>query len=83
MRDGLESRLTMTVTTASQIGGWGKTLGYRLAASGELPGAVRIGGRWTVGIARFAAALGLDPDEVRAAAAAIETDLARGGGGAA
>lgn len=36
-------RMTITVTEAAELLGIGRTLAYRLASSGELPGVVRIG----------------------------------------
>jgi excisionase family DNA binding protein len=36
------------LTEAAKLAGKGKSWAYRLAALGELPGAVRLGGRWYV-----------------------------------
>jgi excisionase family DNA binding protein len=54
-----DSRRTLTVAEAARLLGIGRSLAYELARRGELPGALRLGGRIVVSRAaleRFLAA---------------------------
>jgi excisionase family DNA binding protein len=46
-------RITYTVEEAADLLGLGRSLAYKLAASGELPGVRRLGGRYVVSKAAF------------------------------
>ncbi len=51
---------TLTIPQAAEILGVSREVGYRAAAEGELPGALRLGKRWIVGTAVLLRAIGLE-----------------------
>ena len=48
--EDLEGRATVNVETAAAVLGISRDLAYRLAADGELPGVLRLGGRILISV---------------------------------
>lgn len=55
-----EARKTVTVAEAAKLLGIGRSLAYELARRGELPGALRLGGRIVVSRAALERFLAVD-----------------------
>lgn len=64
----LRSRTTVTIEEAAKVLGIGRGTAYEAAARGELPGALRLGGRWVVATAPLLRAIGADNAEGTGAA---------------
>lgn len=81
--DELRTQAVTDVDTAAKVLRKSRAAGYRLAASGELPGVRRLGSRYVVVTAELLAWLGLNEDAPAATnGEGIDADRRRGTEGA-